>query len=75
MVGNVREWVQDSWAPNYEGAPVDGSARQGGAAGERVARGGSYRDGRARLRVTTREGLSVSTRDAVTGIRIVREIH
>lgn len=75
MVGNVREWVQDSWAASYEGAPSDGSARQGEAASARVVRGGSYADGRARLRVTTREGLSPSTRDAVTGIRVVREIH
>ena len=25
--GNVREWVADCWAPSYEGAPNDGSAR------------------------------------------------
>lgn len=24
MLGNVREWVQDSWQPGYAGAPVDG---------------------------------------------------
>ncbi|MEI6444398.1 MAG: formylglycine-generating enzyme family protein [Nostocales cyanobacterium ELA583] len=26
MHGNVREWCQDSWHSNYEGAPIDGSA-------------------------------------------------
>lgn len=27
MEGNMEEWVEDCWAPNYEGAPSDGSAR------------------------------------------------
>ena len=28
MLGGVAQWVQDCWAPNYQGAPVDGSARE-----------------------------------------------
>jgi formylglycine-generating enzyme required for sulfatase activity len=40
MHGNVREWVEDSWHPNYEGAPVDGSVWRGGAL--RVQRGGHW---------------------------------
>ena len=39
--GNVWEWVEDAWHPNYHGAPVDGSAWQGGDA-QRVLRGGSW---------------------------------
>ncbi len=27
MEGNADEWVEDCWAPSYEGAPSDGSAR------------------------------------------------
>jgi formylglycine-generating enzyme required for sulfatase activity len=49
MLGNVYEWVQDSWHDNYEGAPVDGSAWESvdpGAA--RVIRGGSL-DSEARF--------------------------
>ncbi len=30
MHGNVWEWCLDHWRPNYEGAPVDGSAWEGG---------------------------------------------
>jgi formylglycine-generating enzyme required for sulfatase activity len=30
MHGNVWEWCLDEWHPNYEGAPVDGSAWEGG---------------------------------------------
>jgi formylglycine-generating enzyme required for sulfatase activity len=39
-----------------------------------VARGGSYADGAARLRLSFREGLPAGTRDAMTGFRIVREL-
>ena len=74
MVGNVREWVQDAWSPSFAGAPTDGSAMQQGAAGTRVVRGGSYADGPLKLRLTTREPLAATTRDRVTGIRLVREI-
>ena len=43
LAGNVSEWVQDGYAPTYEGAPTDGTAREPGGPGEgRVFRGGSY---------------------------------
>ncbi len=59
---------------NFEGAPADGSARSAGQTGTHVVRGGSYVDGSAKLRLSTREALSDSTRDAVTGLRVVREL-
>ncbi len=42
MHGNVDEWCEDVWHPNYEGAPTDGSAWLEGEDGEpfRVMRGG-----------------------------------
>ncbi|HMV84764.1 MAG TPA: formylglycine-generating enzyme family protein [Blastocatellia bacterium] len=43
MHGNVVEWCQDRWHPNYDGAPADGSAWMSGNAGP-VIRGGSYED-------------------------------
>ena len=41
MHGNVREWCQDPWHSNYEGAPTDGSAWLGNSS-SRVRRGGSW---------------------------------
>jgi formylglycine-generating enzyme required for sulfatase activity len=74
MVGNVREWVDDAWSGNFAGAPADGSARNSGETGFHVVRGGSYVDNASKLRLTTREGLPVGTRDALTGFRVVREL-
>lgn len=72
-LGNVREWVEDAWVPGYAGAPADGSSVKSGT-GLRVARGGSYADGSARLRLSLREGLPENTRDPFTGFRVVREL-
>lgn len=74
MIGNAREWVQDAWSPTFDGAPADGSARQEGKPGIKVVRGGCYADPAIRLRLSTREALAADTRDACTGIRLVREI-
>lgn len=41
MSGNVWEWVEDSYHPDYNGAPTDGSAWEGGEV-KRVLRGGSW---------------------------------
>jgi len=42
MHGNVSEWVEDTYHPNYEGAPVDGSVWLGGDLSYHVVRGGSW---------------------------------
>jgi formylglycine-generating enzyme required for sulfatase activity len=73
VAGNVREWVADTWFENYNGAPADGSARVGSGP-LRVVRGGSYRDPLPKLRSAAREKLDSNTKDALTGIRLVREI-
>jgi formylglycine-generating enzyme required for sulfatase activity len=41
MHGNAREWCCDRWHPNYDGAPLDGSAWTDGDSPGRVSRGGS----------------------------------
>lgn len=73
-VGNVREWVADPWSQTYAGAPSDGTTLKSAKPAMRVARGGSYTDGSARLRLSMREGLAPDTRDVTTGFRIVREL-
>jgi formylglycine-generating enzyme required for sulfatase activity len=40
MLGNVPEWVQDSWFEDHTGAPTDGSARVGGASPYHPVKGG-----------------------------------
>jgi len=42
MIGNVSEWVEDCWNPNFRGAPTDGSAWLRGDCDRRVTRGGNY---------------------------------
>lgn len=42
MLGNVEEWVQDCWNPNYVGAPEDSSAWMEGDCEHRVTLGGSW---------------------------------
>lgn len=73
-IGNVREWVEDGWRDNFASAPADESAVSTASEPLRVARGGSYADTAAKLRLSTREGLPASTRDQFTGFRVVREL-
>lgn len=44
MSGNVSEWVEDCYAPNYNGAPDNGAARQADGCHYRAMRGGSWFD-------------------------------
>ena len=74
MSGNVREWTQDAWYPNYDNAPGDGSARALETEDLRTVRGGSYSDPGTKLRSAAREPLERAHRDALTGFRVVREV-
>lgn len=43
LLGNVCEWTADSWHPDYQGAPDDGSAwTDGGKTACRAIRGGAW---------------------------------
>jgi len=74
MVGNVREWVADTWSNSYAGAPTDGSARIDSGAAEHVIRGGSFQDGADALRSAARTHQPAGAADTVTGFRVVQEI-
>ncbi len=77
MLGNVWEWVSDCWFDNYEGAPVDGSARMA-AAGQtceyRVSRGGSFISADKDMRVAVRGGGKPGDRDFISGFRVARPL-
>jgi len=73
MLGNVWEWTGDIYHVNYQGAPVDGSAWQGGG-DKHLLRGGSWnnspRDVRAAVRYKSDPGLRFSS----FGFRVARSL-
>jgi formylglycine-generating enzyme required for sulfatase activity len=74
MLGNVWEWTQDCLQPNYEKAPVDGSAWVSGAdCGIRVVRGGGWAASQTATRAAARSSDPVAYRGIGLGFRVVRE--
>ena len=72
--GNLWEWVQDCWHETYDGAPIDGSARDDAPKCEkRTIRGGSWNCLPFDVRSTTRAGMAYSIRYNTVGIRVVRD--
>jgi sulfatase modifying factor 1 len=74
MIGNVLEAVEDCFHPNYNGAPVDGSAWQEATCQGRILRGGSFNNlpwfGRAAFRAT----VASDHRGIETGLRVARDL-
>jgi formylglycine-generating enzyme required for sulfatase activity len=74
MVGNVWQWVEDCYRPNYDGGPTDGSAWIGGECGYRVVRGGSWINRSPDLRAANRGWNPSGTRSAALGFRVGRAL-
>lgn len=75
MHGNVWEWVQDVMHDSYEGAPLDGSAWEGGGdRARRILRGGSWLYNPRYLRSALRNGFSAVMSNDIVGFRVVREL-
>ena len=72
MLGNAAEWVQDCWNPNHNGAPVDGSVRNGGDCTRHVVRGGSWASSPTQVRSAARASQPSSYRASDLGFRIAR---
>jgi len=72
MVGNVREWVADTWQDSYSEAPDDGSANIQSGENEHVVRGGSYTDSADALRSGARD--KSSSADNYTGFRVLQKL-
>jgi formylglycine-generating enzyme required for sulfatase activity len=74
MSGNVLEWVQDCWNPNYHNAPTDGSAWTECIDGYHVQRGGSWIDEPQYLRATARQVDTPGSRGNDIGFRVARTL-
>lgn len=73
MHGNVHEWVEDPWHPNYEGAPMDGSAWiTGGDTKLRLLRGGGWNSFGKNCLSATRYRVVSTDADYNIGFRVVR---
>jgi formylglycine-generating enzyme required for sulfatase activity len=74
MHGNVGEWVEDCYAPNYQLAPVDGAAVQADDCNRRVFRGGGYADQAPVLRAAARKAGAPAARQPSVGFRVARTL-
>ena len=75
MHGNVWEWCQDVWHPNYEGAPTDGSAwKTGGKSNGRTFRGGCWYQYSWDCRSAGRDGSYANYRTSRWGFRVVSSV-
>ena len=72
--GNVFEWVEDCWNGDYNGAPLDGRARESGHCSRRVFRGGSWNDHPRDLRSASRGWGSTGYRSSRNGFRVARTL-
>jgi formylglycine-generating enzyme required for sulfatase activity len=74
MHGNVWEWCEDNWHPNYQGAPEDGSVWKGGDTSSRVLRGGSWFNNPHLLRSASRDRSLPDDRNSNVGFRVARTL-
>jgi formylglycine-generating enzyme required for sulfatase activity len=74
MHGNVWEWTQDCYAPNYADAPSDGTARVTAACEMQVVRGGGWNDRPKYLRTAIRYGDPPRYRGVYVGFRLARDL-
>lgn len=76
MLGNVNEFAQDCWNPNYIGAPTDGSAWATGNCSQPVTLGGQYHIHPFWLRSAARIGHPSKDADRMInfGFRVAQDI-
>jgi formylglycine-generating enzyme required for sulfatase activity len=69
VMGNLWEWCQDRYHPDYRGAPADGSSWELGHSINRVYRGGSWDGDSSRCRSAYRNKTDPTDRAGSLGIR------
>jgi formylglycine-generating enzyme required for sulfatase activity len=75
MLGNVMEWTDDCWHPNYDGAPTDGGPWDHGDCSKRVVRGSGWNgDGAITwpIRSATRTGFGQIDASNQIGFRVAK---
>jgi formylglycine-generating enzyme required for sulfatase activity len=75
MLGNVWEWCEDNWHPDYHGAPDDGSAWSGGDASTRILRGGAWNYSPSGLRSADRNWFPPDGRTSFIGFRVATDLN
>ncbi|HEY0419842.1 MAG TPA: SUMF1/EgtB/PvdO family nonheme iron enzyme, partial [Acetobacteraceae bacterium] len=75
MLGGVAQWTQDCWAPNYQGAPSDGTARESRACLKRVLRGGSFHSDHDDILPIARNFYDAPVRYVSNGFRVARSLN
>jgi len=70
MGGGVDQWVEDCWHKNYQGAPTDGSAWNGGDCTSHVLRSGSWKNDSNYLRPANRDNYDTNVRYPTHGFRV-----
>ncbi|GAA0787274.1 SUMF1/EgtB/PvdO family nonheme iron enzyme [Marinobacterium sediminicola] len=74
LSGNVDEWVQDCYQPNYNNAPGDGRAEQSSRCHQRVMRGGSWFDIPRLVRPSSRYRHPADTSRNSWGFRVALDL-
>jgi formylglycine-generating enzyme required for sulfatase activity len=74
MIGNVWEWVEDCYAPNYRGAAADGSARRSPDCQAHSIRGGSWKSFYGQTRAANRGRAEPDIRRNDIGFRVARTV-
>jgi formylglycine-generating enzyme required for sulfatase activity len=74
MHGNVWEWVEDRYAPDYRNATNDGEANQSASGDLRVLRGGSWNNGPNGVRSARRHAGKPYLRRSDIGFRVAKTL-
>jgi formylglycine-generating enzyme required for sulfatase activity/serine/threonine protein kinase len=74
MHGNVSEWCLDRLHENYDGAPNDGSAWEGGDMEYRMLRGGSWLSFGSTSRAADRNAYRQDDKSGYHGFRVVLDV-
>jgi len=72
--GNIWEWCQDNWHPNFEGAPTDGWPWEEGGDENRVRRGGTWTNNPKHSETAYRNRNAPGYRYKYLGFRIVKSV-